>query len=209
MNIIQISVLCILIFLSNLIWNIALSNREASENISDNNFDKNSQNNSNQVKSTTIFFTILAVLPLLSGLYFVNSWFKEYNIAVDSINWKTYPVKIILKSVDYYKSAGETGHQVSGKLYQPEVEYIFKYNNITYKSNVIDYLNRPIDGDKRKSQLVIDSLPEIGQPVDVYYSPNYEKSVLIPGAKNSNYFGILGGGIFFIIGLISLKFIYQ
>jgi len=206
MNVIQIATLCILIFLSNLIWNTALLNRD--KNTTSANINISTKNSSKKVRSTTIFFTILAVIPLLSGLYFINFWFKEYNIAVESANWKIYPGKIISKSVDHYRSAGETGHQVSGKLYQPEVVYVFKYNNITYKSTVIDYLNRPISGDKNKSQHIIDSLPEVGQYVNVYYNPDLEKSVLIPGAKNSNYFGILGGGIFFIIGLISLKLIF-
>jgi len=211
MNITQVIILLILIILANFAWNKVLYKKD---NIVDVNQVLNSpsdelNNSSNRVASTTVILSILSIIPLLSGLYFVNSWFNDYNLANDSVNWEPCPGRILSKNVVNFRSSGITSHQSSGLLYIPEIEYAFKYKDQTYKANLIDLLNEPAHGDKSKSQTVVDSFPEAGESVTVYYSPKYDKSVLITGFEKTNYLGLLGGWMFFIIGLICIKLLFR
>jgi len=211
MNFTQVIVLSVLIILANVAWNKFLYKKDSTVDVTQvlNSSSDELNNGSNRVASTTVILSILAIIPLLSGLYFVNAWFNDYNMANDSVNWESCPGRILSKNVVNFRSSGVTNHQSSGLLYIPEIEYAFKYKNQTYKASQIDLLNEPAHGDKSKSQTVIDSFPEAGESVTVYYSPKYDKSVLITGSKKTNYLGVLGGGMFFIIGLICIKLLFR
>ena len=212
MNTTQFITICILIASFNFIWNYFSKNRS---NITSGN--PTPEHNESSVNaalekpetSVLIFSTALALLPLLSGFWFLNGWLNEYNIAEDTMSWNAYPGVMLSKKITLNTNNNDTGHQLSGRTYDAVVEYEFTYNNKTIKWNRIDYLNRPSHGNKSIPQSLLDSLPDAGEKVTVYFSPEKRQAVLITGAKNSNYFGLIGGGIFFIIGLIWMKFIYS
>ena len=115
---------------------------------------------------------------------------------------------MIEKSISQCSNAGTTGHQLAGRTYSPSVKYEFTYDNKPITWHKINYLNTPCSGDKAKSQEVLNSLPGINEELTVYFSPEKKQAVLIPGTKNSSYFGILGGLFFYLIGLLGIKLIY-
>lgn len=168
--------------------------------------DLNNKNiKNNQVKG---FLTIIFFIPLIGGLWAINYWLSDYNLAKDTLNWQSYPGVIIKKSIGSDRSTGVSGTQISGRSYHPEVEYHFTYQDKKYKSDNIDFLNTPAYGDIKIPQAFLNSLPSEGDYVDVFYNPELKKSVLITGANNSSYFGISIGVVFFLLALVGFKYIY-
>ena len=203
----------VLVLSLNFIWNIAFKN-QASTNVSNDLKDniegsvskKIENKNSNSVK---YFFTFIALWPLIAGIWLINLWLTDYNKAVDTLSWEPYQGRILEKAIKQNIDPTVTGHQLSGRTYYPYVKYEFSYNGKLIEWSRIDYSNTPSSGDKSKSQKVLDSLPGIGEKVTVYFSPVKRQAVLFQGAKDSSYFGIIGGVIFLSIGLIGFKFIYS
>jgi len=194
----------------NFIWNYSIKSTSSSKNLSE--LSELGQNKSKEVETAgKIFLTLIAIIPLLGGIWAINHWFSEYNIASDTNTWQAYPGEMISKSItgSSNRPTTQTGAQHISGSYYPEVIYKFTYKDKKYKGTKLDYLNLPAYGDKKKSQEVLDSLPEAGKFVNVYYSPEKHESVLIKGTKNSSYFGILVGVFFLSIGLIAIKFIYR
>jgi hypothetical protein len=124
-------------------------------------------------------------------------------MAADSLNWDVVPGEIISK--DIHRSALSSRMSKETKTYVPSVEYTFTYKGKKYKGTNIDYSNSPAYGDTSKSQSVLDSLPDVGQKVDVYVSPDLKNSCLLPGPTHSNPFGIIVGFVLLFIGVSGLK----
>lgn len=207
MNLIQLIFLIIIILMLNVIWNsIYTKDHPVNEAISDHatKLDKITLS-----KESKFFLSGIALIPLLIGFWAVNHWLKEYNIAVSSNNWNTYTGILLSKEVSFHKPVNTTGSQSSGKLYIPTVKYEFTYENQIIEWDVIDLKNRTASGDISRSEAILNQLPDIGNNIDVFFSPEHRKAVLIPGAGDSNYFGIIFGFIFFLVGLIGLKLIFS
>lgn len=210
MNLYQISAVIVITLLLNVGWNYVFSsNNKTTMDVSNVLSDKDVTDGSKKSNAFLIIFTLVSAFPLLMGLWAVNHWFKEYNIAKQSVHWDVVPGKILSKGVHFQKQVGQSNSQVAGKTYAPEVEYEFNYNGKTIKWNVIDFHNRPSSGDTKKSQAVLDKLPEVDQEVDVYFSAEHRKAVLIPGAAGTSYFGIIIGSFFYMLGLLGIKLIYS
>lgn len=207
MNLTQLIIILITIILLNSSWNILYADKSNKTSPQEKTGLVNFSSHSEKIAARS-FFTFIALIPLLAGLWAVNHWFKEYNMARDSINWDVYKGTILSKLVSFHKAVNTTGSESSGKLYIPTVEYEFTYNNQTVKHDVIDLKNHPASGDISKSEAILDQLPDVGEHVDVYFSFDHKKAVLIPGHHNSSYFGVITGFFFLFIGLIALKFIY-
>jgi len=206
MNLTQILILITLIIIFNLTWNRLHTDPQSIKTIQQ--LNKTQKTIKAFSTAEKLFLTFITLIPLLGGLWSINYWFSEYNIAKESINWDIYPGKILSKKVSYFKPTNSTGSEVSGKLYTPEVKYEFTYNNKLLQWDVIDFKNDTASGNIEKSEAILSILPEVGEPVDVYFSAQDKQAVLIPGHKNSNYFGVIVGIIFLSIGLISIKYIY-
>lgn len=102
--------IAILIFLTIAFNNIVTSVTKTTEspNFTVNteyNYMDNQTTNSNP-DSLKYFFLFLSLIPLLGGLWGINTWFKEYNMTKDSVNWQILPGKIISKST----TTGLTSH---------------------------------------------------------------------------------------------------
>jgi len=206
MNLFQFGSLVTIAIILNFVWDAIYAGKRRSQSHSQQKSDSKDRNiRSREIR---VFLTIVLTIPVIGGIWATNYWFGEYNLAKESITWKTYPGRILSKQISYFKPAGQTGTQVSGKTYVPDVKYEFEYKGKMYQWSVIDLRNAPASGDQRKSQMVLDMLPEVGEPVDVYFSPEKGMAVLIPGAENSNYFGLIIGVAFLAVGLFGLKFTY-
>lgn len=152
-------------------------------------------------------FVLLLMIPLLAGILSINYWLREYNIVADSLNWEIVPGEIISKDINRTATSGRLSNET--RTYIPSVEYTFTHKGRKYTGTNIDYANRPAYGDVSKSQAVLDLLPNVGEKVDVYVSPDLNNSCLIPGAQHSNPFGIIVGGILLFIGMAGLKRIFD
>jgi len=213
MNLYQLIILCLLVIALNFLWNFIFRtnvsdlNNEATQSMP--HLEQQQIDKKKTAKSVTYFYTILAILPLISGIWVINYWFGEFNRGQESKYWEPYQGKMLEKKISQNIDPTVSGHQLSGRTYYPDVKYEFEHKGKTIIWNRIDFSNRPSSGDKSKSQEVLDMLPDIGEPVKVYFSLEKRQAVLIRGSQNSNYLGLIGGGIFFIIGLIAIKLIYQ
>ena len=177
----------------------------------------NTKNTITAQKSKKKFSTIeknfmagIALFPLLMGLWAINHWFSEYNTARESYTWKAVTGKLTQKNIKAQRSNStheslNTAQQIT---YIPTVVYSFEHNGKTYSGTTLDYLNQPAYGDKTKVQGILDKLPEAGEEVTVYVSPDTSRAVLFRGTKDTSYFGILAGIPFFLAGLLGIKFIY-
>lgn len=154
------------------------------------------------------FFLVIAIFPLLGGIWTINYWFNDFNTAKDSIYWKEFSGHMIEKSIVQCSNAGTTGHQLAGRTYMPSVKYEFVYDNKNIIWHKINFLNTPCSGDISKSQNVLDTLPNENEKIIVYFSADKKQAVLITGTNNMSYFGVLGGIFFYLIGLIGIKLIY-
>jgi hypothetical protein len=153
------------------------------------------------------FFTFIALFPVVMGLWAINYWLSNYNLAVESENWAHVEGKVLSKEVVGQTPSGSSGTTTAGMTYSPSVKYEFTYKNKRHEWHKIDFRNRPAR-EKAYAQEVLDSLPDVGEPVTVYISPEHKTAVLIPGAASSNYFAILAGSFFLLLGFIWLKLLY-
>ncbi len=202
-----------LIFIT-IILNIAigffLKNTENTNNIiiTENHYMDNQSTNSTST-NIKFFFVFLSLIPLLGGLWGINTWFTEYNIANDSVNWEIIPGKIISKST----TTGLTSHlstrtdvySESTRAVCPKIEYVYKADNQVYKSTKIDFANRGCSTNSQDAQKILDNFPNINEKVNVYYDRKNNNTVLIPGAQDTNYWWLLMTSIFFLVGLILVK----
>jgi len=135
---------------------------------------------------------------MVMGLWAINYWLSNYNLAVESENWLHVEGKILSKNVV---------SQNSNTTYSASVKYEFTYKNKRHEWHNIDFRNRPTR-EEEYAQKVLDSLPDVGEPVTVYVSPEHKTAVLLPGAAGSSYFGILVGSFFLLLGFIWVKLLY-
>ena len=155
------------------------------------------------------FFISLSLIPLLAGLWGINTWFSEYNMAKDSVNWEKTRGKIVSKST----TSGLTSHlSTQGNVYSestravcPEIEYYYKAQDKVYKSNKIDFSNRGCSTNVKDAEKILVSFPEVGDEVAVYLNEEKNITVLIPGAKDTNYLWLLLTSTFFLVGLILVR----
>ena len=210
MNITQLTLIIIITLFLNYLWGNYIKPHAKTLNTETQDINISTDNTKQQSrKIIKYFFLIIAFFPLLGGLWAMNYWLSDYNTAKDSVNWKEYDGKIIDKSIDQCSSAGTTGHQLAGRTYRPSIKYQFIYNEKVITWDKISFLNTPCSGDQKKSQRILDSFPDIGDKVKVYFSSEKKQAVLKTGTKNSSYFGLFGGIFFFLLGLLGLRLIYQ
>jgi len=57
------------------------------------------------------------------GLWAMNYWLRDYNIALDTVNWEKCPGIILSKNVYGGHTATTTSQSNSGMTYSPKVEY--------------------------------------------------------------------------------------
>ena len=152
----------------------------------------------------------IALFPLLMGFWAINYWFDEYNTARETTTCKSVHGKLLHKGIEaqQFDSTHESFRSIRPVTHVPTVEYSFEYNGKAYIGTTLDYLNQPAYGNKDKVQAILDKLPEAGEEVTVYVSPNASRSVLFRGTRNTSYFGILAGIPFFLAGLFGIKVIY-
>lgn len=156
------------------------------------------------------FMAGIALFPLLMGLWAINYWFGEYNKARETTTWKAVQGTLLHKGIEaqQFDSTHESFRSTRPVTHVPTVEYSFEYNGKTYIGTTLGYLNQPAYGNKERVQAILDKLPETGEKVIVYVSPNASRAVLFRGTRNMSYFGILAGIPFFLAGLIGIKVIY-
>lgn len=210
MNLTQAISLIVILVVLNLIFNTIAQRRIESSNI---NSQKVVADKEQKTKFSTVeknFMAGIAILPLLMGLWAINYWFSEFNTARESYTWVAIQGKLRNKSVDsqHFRSDYSSSKSVTPLTYIPTVEYSFEYKGQTHIGTTLDYLNQPAYGDKRKVQEILDKLPDVGEEVTVYVSPDTSRAVLFRGTKDTSYFGILAGIPFFLAGLLGIKFIY-
>lgn len=157
------------------------------------------------------FGTAIFILPLLGGLWGINHWLKDYNLAKDTASWKQSEGVIVSKSINSKVISNHSTQVTSSDLtyFMPEVVYQFKIGGDKYEGTNIDYHSHPAYGDEDKVKQFLDSLPGVGESITVYINNDNTKTVIKPGTQNMSYFGILVSIPFFIVGLIGIKFLYK
>ena len=151
-----------------------------------------------------VLLLIVGGLPLLMGIWATNTWFKDYNLARSSLAWVKVEGTLLSKKIAGCDTH-ETGHQLT-RTYFPDVKYEFVYDGETYNGWELDYLSRPCYGAVKKSQKILDMLPEPGGNVDVYFGVKEKRAVLMPGTKNMSYFGIITGIVLLMIGSLIYRY---
>jgi hypothetical protein len=212
MNLSQVIIIVVALLLFNFLWNHTVRTKQPniilpgsiSLEESDN---QNTKANKPLDPAIRYFFTIIALFPIVMGLWAINYWLSNYNLAVESENWTHVKGKILSKNVVGQTPSGSSGTTTAGMTYSPSVKYEFTYKNKRHEWHKIDFRNHP-SREKEYAQEVLDSLPDVGEPVTVYISPEHKTAVLISGATNSNYFAVLVGTFFLLIGFIWVKLLY-
>jgi hypothetical protein len=209
MTFIQAITLFVIVVILNVAWNYHARNKSESNATVTKVRPEPSEQSSGTDKQATetnyllVPMVLIVMFLLLMGIWAINYWLREYNMAADSLNWDVVPGEIISK--DIQRSASSSRLSNDTKTYVPSVEYTFTYKGKKYKGTNIDYSNSPAYGDTSKSQAVLNSLPDVGQKIDVYVSPDLKHSCLLPGPTNSNPFGIIVGTFLLFIGVAGLK----
>jgi len=217
MTIIQLIAVLAITILLNFLWlNLFKVENQSPNTAVHENYISNSINENDGATSKkqsrkvlNYIYLLLAIFPLLGGLWAMNYWLSDYNSGKDSLSWDEYDGRILEKTISQCSNAGTTGHQLAGRTYRPTVKYEFTYNNKLITWDKISFLNFPCSGDKDKSQKVLDNLPDINEEVKVYFSAKHKQSVLITGTENISYFGLIGGVFFYCLGLIGIRLIYS
>jgi hypothetical protein len=160
-----------------------------------------------------IFGTFIFIIPLFGGIFNLNYWFKDYNLARETVNWNKYEGVLISK--DIAREERETDSKKDPfktiTYYSPAVVYHFSMDGEKYRGTNIDYNSHPIDADKDNVIDFLKTLPEPGENITVYAddkSDKTDKTVIIPGTQNMSYFAILIAIPFIAIGFIGMKFVW-
>jgi hypothetical protein len=174
---------------------------------------KNDYMNNQATNSTSgnlkYFFVFLSLIPLLGGLWGINTWFTEYNMSKNSVNWEIIPGKIISKST----TTGLTSHlstrtdvnSESTRAVCPKIEYVYKAGDQIYKSSKIDFSNRGCSTNSQDAEKLLARFPDVAEKIDVYYDRNNNITVLIPGTQDTNYWWLVMTSIFFVVGIIFIR----
>lgn len=211
MNITQAIIILAIIMIINSLYNYSLNRKSASDISTQLSKVTDSKNSISTTPAIKYFGTAIFILPLLGGLWGINYWLKDYNIANDTLNWNKTSGTIISKSIDSKLISNHSTDVISSdtSYYSPNIVYQFKIGDDTYESSNIDYNSHPTYGDKSKAEMILKKFPEPGEPTDVYVKHDVSKSVLKPGTQNMSYFGILASLPFFIAGFAGIKFLYK
>lgn len=155
-----------------------------------------------EVNPPNYFFILIAMFPLLMGFWFIHDFFKNYNLAKDSLHWQKYEGKMLKKAV-HASASSNVDKRMSD--YQPRVNYSLKPYGVELTLHNINFFKTAPFNNEEAAQAVLDALPKKGEKIDVYFSIEHDKGVLIPGTKGMNYPGFIAGFFVFSIGLWILK----
>ena len=206
MNLSQAITIVIILTAINTIYNY-----KANQKLTDSRSQESTPNKKPLQNPIKYLGTAIFLFPLLGGIWGINYWFNDYNLAKETLKWKKYNGVLVSKSIegDVVSNHNTDIRSTDTTYYSPNVVYHFTINGNKYKGTNIDFNSHPAYGDKEKVAKLLQSLPEEGANLFVYVNNDLTSSVLKPGTQNMSYFGVLASTPFLLIGLIGLKLIYK
>lgn len=211
MNLSQAITILMVLVAINIFYNYSANQRSLDQQHTNSQKSEKPSGNKPLQPGVKYFGTAIFLFPMLAGLWGINYWFNDYNLAKETLNWNKYNGILISKDIqgEVRKNHSRDVRATGTTYYSPEVVYQFTVDGRKYQGKNIDYNSHPSYGDENKVTEYLQGLPETGEDILVYVNDDISKSVIKPGTQNMSYFGLLASLPFFLIGLIGLKFIYK